>query len=292
MWVMIRHPILHSMLNIDLHCHSTISDGTLPPAEVAAFAKQAGVDVWALTDHDEVRGIPAARAAAKELGLIHVPGVEISASWAGQTVHIVGLQIDETDQELLNGLERTRQGRQQRAREIARLLAEAGIEDAYEGALAFVGNPDLMSRMHFARLLMARGLAADVKSVFSKYLTAGKPGYVPHEWASLSDAVSWIRNAGGVAIIAHPGRYKFSDITFGEFFSAFKDLGGAGIEVLTGSHTVEQYTEYAHVAQHYGFLASRGSDFHSPLESRVMPGALPDLPKNLLPVWHDWDLQA
>lgn len=287
---MTRQPTSHSMLNVDLHCHSTISDGTLPPAEVAAFAKQAGVDVWALTDHDEVRGIPAARAAARELDLIHIPGVEVSATWAGQTVHIVGLQIDETNQQLLEGLESTRQGRQQRALEISRQLDAVGIEGAYDGALAFVSNPDLMSRMHFARLLIARGIAPDVKTVFSNYLTAGKPGYVPHEWASLADAVSWIRAAGGIAVIAHPGRYKFSELAFTEFFDAFKDLGGTGIEVLTGSHTVEQYTEYARVARRYGFLASRGSDFHGPGESRVMPGALPDLPDGLVPVWHDWEL--
>lgn len=278
------------MLNVDLHCHSTISDGTLAPREVAEHAKAGGVQVWALTDHDEVSGVPAARAAAAELGVQYVAGVEISASWAGQTVHIVGLQIDETNPALVAGLMQTRSGRERRAREIARQLAEIGIADAYEGALDYVGNPDLMSRMHFARLLVARGVCADVSAVFRKYLTAGNPGYVPHQWASLADAVSWIHGAGGIAVIAHPGRYKFSDIAFSEFFDEFKQLGGSAIEVMTGSHTVEQYAQYAQIANHYGFMASRGSDFHGPGESRVNLGALPELPGNVRPVWHDWDV--
>jgi 3',5'-nucleoside bisphosphate phosphatase len=278
------------MLNVDLHCHSSISDGTLLPADVAAQAKAGGVQVWALTDHDEVRGVAAARAAAKELGIRHVAGVEISATWGGQTVHIVGLQIDENNPTLVSGLAHTRSGRERRAREIARQLGEAGIPDAYEGALAYVGNADLMSRTHFARFLVARGLAPDIGAVFRNYLSAGNPGYVPHQWASLEDAVGWIRGAGGIAVIAHPGRYKFSDLAFGEFFDAFKQLGGAAIEVMTGSHTVEQYAQYADVANHYGFLASRGSDFHGPGESRVGLGALPHLPAKVRPVWHDWDL--
>jgi len=278
------------MPNVDLHCHSTVSDGLLPPAEVAARAKAHGVDVWALTDHDEVGGIAAAREAAGDLGLAFVPGVEISVSWGGETVHIVGLQIDETDENLLRGLDATRNGRQRRAHEIADQLAEVGIPDAYEGALKYVGNPDLMSRTHFARYIVEIGRCASVGDVFRHYLTEGRPGYVPHRWATLKDAVSWIRGAGGVAVIAHPGRYDFTDIGFDALFAEFKYLGGAGIEVITGSHTEDQYTYYAKIARRYDFLASRGSDFHGPGESRVELGALPDLPDNLVPVWHNWRL--
>lgn len=278
------------MLNVDLHCHSNISDGTLTPAEVAARAKANGVDVWALTDHDEISGLAAARAAAQAIGLRHIGGVEISITWAGETVHIVGLRIDETNPALVKGLAATRKGREQRGRDIAAQLAEAGIPDAFEGALRHVGNPDFMSRTHFARYLVKIGVCADSNEVFRRYLVEGKPGYVPHRWATLPLAVEWIVGAGGVPVIAHPGRYKFSMLEFGELFDEFRQLGGNAIEVVTGSHTPEQYEEYARVAKRYGFMGSRGSDFHSPDESRIDLGTLPQLPPGIKPVWHDWDL--
>ncbi|MFC5474290.1 3',5'-nucleoside bisphosphate phosphatase [Paraherbaspirillum soli] len=276
------------MLNVDLHCHSNVSDGTLTPTAVATRAKLNGVDIWALTDHDEVDGIAEARAAAAMLALRYVPGVEISITWAGHTIHIVGLQIDETNPQLVQGLAATRGGRERRAREMAAQLAAVGIPDAFEGALKHVGNPDLISRTHFARYLVEIGRCADTPEVFRNFLTEGNPGYVPHRWASLEQAVSWIRGAGGVAVVAHPGRYKLSDLAFDAFFNEFKQLGGAAIEVMTGSHTIDQYAVYAKVAADYGFMASRGSDFHSPGESRVDLGALPPLPAGVVPVWHDW----
>ena len=276
------------MLNVDLHCHSTISDGTLAPAAVAAYARAAGVDVWALTDHDEVKGIAAARVAAREVGMQFVAGVEISITWAGETVHIVGLQIDETNPALLQGLARTRSGRDARGREIAAQLAVAGIPDAYEGALRFVGNPDLMSRTHFARHIVDCGKCANIPEVFRKYLVEGKPGYVEHRWASLSNAVDWSRGAGGIAVIAHPGRYDLSATAQGALFDEFKQLGGAAIEVVTGSHAPDQYASYARLANSYAFLASRGTDFHAPGEARADFKLLPPLPSNVKPVWHDW----
>lgn len=276
------------MRNFDLHCHSNVSDGLLAPATVAARAKARGVDVWALTDHDEVSGIPEARAAAAALDLPFVPGVEISITWAGQTVHIVGLRIDERNEELLRGLASTRSGRELRAREMAEQLAAAGIPDAFEGALRYAGNPDLISRTHFARYIIDRGFCHDVPAVFRNYLIEGKPGYVPHRWATLAQAVGWITGAGGVAIIAHPGRYKFDAMAYDALFEEFRRLGGVAIEVVTGSHTPDQYGEYAKVAQRYGFLASRGSDFHGPGESRIDLGELPALPASVTPVWHDW----
>jgi len=279
-----------SELKFDLHCHSNVSDGLLPPEEVAARAKANGVGVWALTDHDEVGGVARARKAAQALGLQHVGGVEISVTWAGQTVHIVGLRIDETNRALVEGLAATRNGRERRAREIAQALDQYGICGAYEGALKHVGNPDLISRTHFARYLVECGQCGDTKEVFANYLTEGKPGYVPHRWATLEEAVRWIRGAGGVAVIAHPGRYKYSQTQFGALFDEFKQFGGAAIEVNTGSHTPEQYQEYAQVARSYGFLASMGSDFHGPGESRVDLGGLPALPTDVKPVWHDWGL--
>lgn len=276
------------MLKVDLHCHSNISDGVLAPAAVAAYARKAGVDVWALTDHDEVSGIAEARAAALQQGMQFVAGVEISITWAGQTVHIVGLQVDENNPGLVNGLNQTRSGRDARGREIARQLDLAGIPGAYEGALKFVGNPDLMSRTHFARHIVDTGKCANIPEVFKKYLSEGKPGYVEHRWATLAEAVGWIRGAGGVAVIAHPGRYRFSDMAQGVLFDEFKQLGGVAIEVVTGSHSPDQYAEYARLANDYGFLASRGTDFHAPGESRVDFALLPPLPANVKPIWHDW----
>lgn len=278
------------MPNVDLHCHSTVSDGALSPAALAARAKANGVDVWALTDHDELDGIAEARKAAQSLGMKHVAGVEISVTWAGKTVHIVGLRIDETNEALRQGLMHTRSGRERRAHEMAAQLAAAGIPDAFDGALKFVGNPDLISRTHFARYILERGVCRDISDVFRNYLTEGKPGYVPHHWASLKDAVGWIRGAGGVAVVAHPGRYDFSDTALDALFAEFKQLGGTGVEVVTGSHTVDEYARFAGVALKLGLLASRGSDFHAPGESHADLGTLPPLPASLTPVWHDWQL--
>lgn len=276
------------MLNVDLHCHSNVSDGVLSPAAVAARARAHGVDIWALTDHDEIGGIAEARDAARSLGMRYVTGVEISVSWAAQTVHIVGLQFDETNQDLVRGLAHTRSGRERRAREMAEQLAKAGIPHAFEGALKYVGNPDLISRTHFARYIVERGICQDVGEVFRNYLIEGKPGYVPHRWASLKDAVTWIRGAGGIPVVAHPGRYEFNDLELDIFVAEFKRWGGIGVEVVTGSHTAEEYGRFANVARNYGLLASRGSDFHAPDESNTELGMLPPLPVTVVPVWHDW----
>ncbi|KRB87642.1 3',5'-nucleoside bisphosphate phosphatase [Noviherbaspirillum sp. Root189] len=278
------------MLNVDLHCHSNVSDGALPPAEVAARAEANGVDVWALTDHDEIDGIPEAREAALGLGMRYVTGVEISVTWASQTIHIVGLQFDDKNEDLRRGLISTRCGRERRAQEMAAQLAEAGIPNAFEGALKHVGNPDLISRTHFARYIIELGVCKDVQEVFSRYLIEGKPGYVPHRWATLKDAVTWIRGAGGIAVVAHPGRYDLYDVALDALLNEFKRYGGAGVEVVTGSHTPAEYDQFATVARKYGLLASRGSDFHAPEESNVDLGALPNLPPSVTPVWHDWRL--
>ena len=274
-----------SILNADLHCHSVVSDGTLTPELLAARASANGVELWALTDHDEVGGQQRAAAAAKAHGMHYLTGVEISVTFAGETVHIVGLGFDINNPLIRQGLEATRGGRGPRAMEMAAGLAAAGIPNAFEGALKFVGNPELISRTHFARFLVESGACTDTYEVFRKYLTEGKPGYVPHRWAALKDAVGWIAQTGGIAVIAHPGRYKFTANEEYALFSEFKAHGGRGVEVITGSHTVAEYTEYADVAREFGLAASRGSDFHSPLESRTDLGTLPFLPKDLTPVW-------
>ncbi|OYU45892.1 MAG: phosphatase [Burkholderiales bacterium PBB4] len=273
------------LLNADLHCHSVVSDGTLTPEALAARAQANGVELWALTDHDEVGGQHRAAAAAKALGMKYLTGTEISITFIGQTVHIVGLGFNPDDAALIQGLRQTRGGRKERAMEMSDGLAKVGIRGAYEGALKFVGNPELISRTHFARFLVESGVCKETNEVFRKYLTEGKPGFVPHRWATLKDAVTWITNAGGLAVIAHPARYKFSPNEEFALFTEFKHLGGQGVEVVTGSHSVAEYQIYADTAREFGLAASRGSDFHSPDESHTELGTLPPLPGQLTPVW-------
>ncbi|MCX7256982.1 MAG: PHP domain-containing protein [Polaromonas sp.] len=273
------------ILNADLHCHSVISDGTLTPEALAQRAKANGVELWALTDHDEIGGQQRAAAAAQALGLPYLTGTEISVTFAAETVHIVGLGFDPDDAALTQGLHATRNGREQRAREMAASLAQAGIAGAYEGALQFVGNPELISRTHFARFLVESGVCRETNEVFRKYLTEGKPGYVPHSWATLRDAVSWITQAQGIAVIAHPGRYHFTPNEEYALFTEFKAHGGQAVEVITGSHTKQEFVKYAETAKEFGLAASRGSDFHSPDESHTDLGSLPFLPDGLTPVW-------
>ncbi len=272
-------------LNPDLHCHSTTSDGTLTPEELATRAAANGVDLWALTDHDEVGGQQRAMDAARALGIRYLTGVEISVTFADVTVHIVGLGFDHTDPRMMEGLADTRDGRGPRAIEMGAQLAKAGIPGAYEGALKYVGNPRLISRTHFARFLVDTGVCRDTSEVFRKYLTEGKPGYVPHRWARLGDAVNWITQSGGVAVIAHPARYKFTPNEEYALFSEFRQHGGQGVEVVTGSHTAAEALRYADMAREFGLAASRGSDFHSPDESHTDLGKLPPLPPDLTPVW-------
>ena len=274
-----------SILNADLHCHSVVSDGTLTPEELAARAAANGVELWSLTDHDEIGGQLRAATAARGHGMKYLTGAEISVTFAGETVHIVGLGFDADDEPLQRGLEQTRGGRGARAREIAAGLAAAGIPGSYEGALKFVGNPALISRTHFARYLVEAGACRDTSEVFRRYLTEGKPGYVPHRWAGLKDAVRWIHEAGGIAVIAHPARYKFTANEEYALFTEFKAHGGRGVEVVTGSHSSAEAVRYAGAAREFGLAASRGSDFHSPDESHTDLGQLPYLPGDLTPVW-------
>ncbi len=277
--------VTSSILNADLHCHSVVSDGTLTPEQLAARAKANGVELWALTDHDEVGGQDRALAAAHANGMKYLTGTEISVTFANKTVHIVGLGFDAHDAQLKAGLHNTRGGRGERAKEMSDGLAKVGIHGAYEGALKYAGNHELISRTHFARFLVETGVCQDTNEVFRRFLTEGNPGFVPHRWATLKDAVQWIVQAGGMAIIAHPARYGFTPNEEFALFTEFKNHGGQGVEVVTGSHTPAEYVTYADMAQEFGLFASRGSDFHSPDESRIDLGTLPWLPGQLTPVW-------
>jgi predicted metal-dependent phosphoesterase TrpH len=272
--------------NADLHCHSCQSDGVLSPQELAKRAFARGVDLWALTDHDDVSGVAPARLTAQALGLRFVAGVEISVTWSNRTVHVVGLGIDENNTTIQQGLARLRDERGQRAQLIGHKLAALGISGAYDGAIQYVANPALVSRTHFARHLYESGHAKSMQQVFDRYLGENAVAYVPTKWASLDEAVHWILVAGGIAVIAHPARYKFSDIEFDTLFNRFREMGGQAIEVHTGSHKPHENIQYAEVARQYGFWASCGSDFHSPHESRYDLGSVPRLPADLVPVWH------
>lgn len=278
------------MLDYDLHCHSTFSDGTLTPTEVVERAAGRDVKVLALTDHDDTAGLAEARTAAIQHGMKFINGVEISVSWRKHTLHIVGLGIDPDYPPLQAGLRTVRSGRGIRAQKMADELAKVGIGGVYQGALKHATNPNMVGRTHFARYLVEAGHCKDVKSVFNRFLATGKPGYVPHQWADLADAISWITGSGGVAVLAHPGRYMVGKHSMGRqtmhvLLTEFVELGGRGVEVVTGSHTPEQYAEFARYAEEFNLLSSCGSDFHGPKESYRDLGRLPDLPMICRPIW-------
>lgn len=272
-------------MNADLHCHSTVSDGWLDPEAVVRRAVANGVEMLALTDHDELGGLEVAARVAAELGLHFVNGVEISVSFAGETIHIVGLGLDHHHPALVQGLRQVRSGRDERAHRISAALEKVGIRDAFEGARRFARNPDLVSRAHFARHMVASGLMPDVRTVFDHYLVRGKPGFVEHEWASLEDAVGWIRAAGGIAVVAHPARYRLSGADMEALFDRFVAAGGEAVEVVSGAHTEDEMRKFANLARRRGLLASRASDFHGEEESPVDLGRCNPLPTDLTPVW-------
>jgi predicted metal-dependent phosphoesterase TrpH len=273
----------------DLHTHSTASDGTLSPADLVSRAAEAGVEVLALTDHDTTEGVGAAETAAAAHGIRLISGVEVSVTWGGRTVHIVGLGVDRTNGLLQEGLARLCAYRVWRAEEIACRLSKVGIEDALAGARGFAKG-QLIGRTHFARFLVSRGHAADVRDVFRNFLTKGKPGHVLGEWASLDEAIGWIRAAGGQAVIAHPARYAFTATKLRRLIGELKELGGEGIEVISGSHSRDEYFTYARHARENGLLASAGTDYHGPENPWLELGRLPPLPPGCTPIWADWGL--
>ena len=276
------------MPKFDLHSHSTVSDGTYTPTELVRYAAAQGVEVMALTDHDDLGGLEEARVAAAEQGISLVNGVEISVSWNGRTIHIVGLHVDPGHAELQAGLENIRAGRLTRAAAIAAELDKVGISGSLEGARRFA-TERIISRTHFARFLVAGGHAKDVKTVFKKFLVKGKPGHVSHRWADMAEAIGWIKSSGGIAVLAHPGRYDIGKMTLHALFAAFKKAGGEAVEVVSGSHTPDQYRLFAEFAKQYGLLSSVGSDYHGPTHNYFDMGRLPPLPAGCVPVWEHFE---
>ena len=273
----------------DLHSHSQYSDGTLCVADLVNLAKSRGVNLLALTDHDELQGLPEAKLAAQQQGLQWVSGVEISAEWQGASVHILGLRIDYENANLRAALSSTRDVRKQRAQRMSDSLAEAGIANVLAGALAYAPNPELISRTHFARYLVDIGVCASFGEVFSRFMKPGKPGYVKQEWLPMKDAIALIKAAGGRAVLAHPARYEVDSVGgVNSLLQAFTDAGGDGVEVVCAAHHPSEWALFGALARRFGLLASIGSDFHSHAESRVKFGDLPRLSPNLKAVWHDW----
>lgn len=277
---------------IDLHCHSTISDGLLTPSDLVRHASNLGVEVLSLTDHDDVSGLEEASNTAKALGMQFVPGVEISVTWNRRTLHIVGLKISPDYAPMLEGLAKIRAGRHIRAQGMADGLSRIGIAGSLDGAYQFTRRDGIISRTHFARFLVEGGYAKDTKSVFKKYLVRGKPGYFEHQWATLEDAMGWIKGSGGMAVLAHPGRYDLGRTNMLKLLHEFREMGGAAIEVVTGSHTKDQYQEFAKLAHQFDLMSSKGSDYHGPGHAYIEMGRLPDLPSICKPVWHDWPEMA
>jgi predicted metal-dependent phosphoesterase TrpH len=277
----------------DLHSHSTASDGTLEPAQLVARAQAAGVDVLALTDHDTLDGYASAERAASATGLQLVPGVEISVSWHNQTIHVLGLNVDPRCVVLLQGLDGLLAFRDWRAGEIARKLAATGIDGALEGAARY-RQGRILSRTHFAQYLVEKGRSPSVREVFRHFLVKGKPGYVRGEWADLETALGWIHAAGGIAVIAHPARYRLTRSKLARLIGEFREAGGLGIEVVSGSHSRDETLHMAAVSREHRLLASAGSDYHGPHNPWVELGRLRELPPGCRPVWQapDWPVAA
>lgn len=245
------------------------------------------VDVLALTDHDGTEGIEEATNAAQNHQLTLIAGVEVSVSWRGQTIHIVGLNVDVENDALQQGLQTLRDYRVGRARRIAEKLDKAGIPGALEGAAAYASET-MVGRMHFAQFLVEKGYAKDTKDVFKRFLVRNKPGYVPADWTGLQDAVDWITGAGGQAVIAHPGRYRLTRTKLRRLIEDFKSFGGVGLEVASGSQHPDEVTQMARLAEEFDLLASCGSDFHSPEQHWTELGRILSLPASVTPIWSVW----
>ena len=267
----------------DLHCHSNLSDGSLTPSEVVARAVENGVKTLAITDHDESGAFNLVRDEAVALGLHLIPGVEISTHWHGYDIHLIGLGFDPDHQGLQEGLAGIRQVRQGRAETIAHKLAACNIPGALEGAKAY--GTGLIGRLHFARFLVDGGYCLSVQDAFSKYLGKDKRAYAPIDWVPISQAIGWLHDAGGLAVIAHPLRYKMKTKKLRQFIKDFKKLGGDGVEVLTSNIRADSVILMRDMVNKSELYASVGSDFHGPHMPWAELGRLVDLPESCTPIW-------
>lgn len=278
------------MAVIDLHSHSTASDGTLTPAELLARARDQSVDVLALTDHDTTSGLDEAARAAAEHGVELVPGIELSTQWSGRNIHVVGLGIDPSAPVLQALIQELGTIRAARVERMAASLARAGYSDALQGAYAQAAG-GVPTRTHFARYLVEQGVAEDVGAVFKRFLVRGKPGYASTEWPALEQAVFALQAAGGLAVLAHPHAYKWTGAWSRRILDAFIQAGGVGVEVSCGTSNQQSIQQWGGYARRFGMLASLGSDFHSPGRF-IELGRVPRLPEGVQPIWERLELQT
>jgi predicted metal-dependent phosphoesterase TrpH len=271
-------------LRYDLHCHSTASDGALSPRDLVSRAFEQGVNVLALTDHDTVDGLGEARLQAQQLGMRLINGIELSCTHLNQCLHIVGLNIDPDHPGLREGLSKQQAIRDERAKRIADKLAKKGIPGVYEAVLVNAGKGEI-TRTHFAEYLLRQAYVNSMQEAFDRYLNKGQPAYVSTTWASLEEVVSWIVNAGGIAVLAHPLRYKLSNKWINRALAVFKEAGGQGIEVVNGRGSLEEVRLAQQFAERHQLVASTGSDFHAPDSPYLELGRLVELPATLIPVW-------
>ena len=276
-----------TLMKIDLHCHSYYSDGVLSPSEVVLLAKKEGCDVFALTDHDTTDGLIEAQQQADKSGLSLVHGVEISAMWSNMTVHILGLGVDINNEILQMGLKQHQEFRQLRAEKMARGLGGAGVFGALEKTQA-IAKKSMITRTHFAQMLVQEGVCKDMKSVFKRFLTGKKPGGVGGKWAEYDEVISWIHAAGGKAVLAHPLRYRMTNTKVKRLLNHLSGVGLDGVEVVTGSSSSDEITLVSQWAKEFGLSASVGSDYHGWSGQRVRIGHLQDMPSANETVWRDW----
>ena len=269
--------------DIDFHLHSTASDGTLSPTQLVDYAQSHGVSRLALTDHDTTAGLAEASQAAAARGIAFVPGVEISTTWEGVNVHVVGLGVDPGSAMLQDGLVLLSQRRAERAVEIARRLEKRRIVGALAGARALAG-PAAVTRTHFARWLVAAGHAVDAASAHKRFLARGKAGHVPSDWVDIATAIAWIRTAGGVAVLAHPLRYPIHNRKLRYLVAEFAAAGGEAMEVVSGSQALDRTGLLVELARQHDLCASGGSDFHSPEQTWLAPGRFAPIPAECRPM--------
>ncbi len=271
----------------DLHTHTTASDGELSPKELVIKAKANGVDVLAITDHDTTEGIAEAEIEACKQNIRLLPGIELSVSWMDKNFHIVGLGIDPDNEKLKISLTETKELRQQRAIEIGKKLEKIGVTKAYYEAKELAGTHTL-TRSHFARVLINQGFAKDSREVFKKYLIHNKPGFVKTNWLEMASGIQLIKDSGGEAILAHPMRYNITASWLRRFLVAFKEAGGIGIEVVTGSSNTDEIATTAAYARRFELSGSAGSDYHGFDNTWVKLGQLAAMPESVTPVWGKW----
>lgn len=271
-------------LKYDLHCHSSFSDGALTPREVILRAKEQGVTTLALTDHDTVAGLAEAQQAAEQQALDFIPGIELSCLWSNKTFHVLGLNIDPSNAEILTGTQQLQEIRLERAKKIADKLAKNKIPDAF-AAVQVAAGVGMITRPHFANFLLENNHVSSIQNAFDRYLGQGKSAFVNTQWVEMENAIHWINSAGGVAVVAHPMRYKLTASWMRRFLSAFKEMGGQGIEVITARSNPDEIRRTIHFAQQFELYGSVGSDFHTPKNQWVELGRLAPLPINIKPVW-------